>query len=171
MATRVGPGDLPSEAVELILAMLSPRDRAAAAATCRHWRQVEVSSRLLYGDVTLSGHDLTPEDAERDVSSMRRWLAARIEAIQHIKMWTPYPLDSVANGVVDLLASANKLMSLQCISSETRLGHLLSSVARLTSLRALHILAPEVDGRALTLRARDIAKLKPLRNLRTVRLV
>lgn len=111
MPERVFTGeDLPAAAVEQILLLLSPVDRAAASATCRAWRAIEVSSRLLYGDVTLDGASLTPSEAERSASSVGSWLAARLGVIQHFKLWTPYPLDSLASGVVDLLASANKLM-------------------------------------------------------------
>lgn len=106
----VNVGDLPAAAIEQVLLYLSPVDRAAASATCRTWRNIEVSSRLLYGDLTLDGQCLGPECGGEGAYSVGSWLAARLEAIQHFKLWTPYPLDSLASGVVDLLASANKLM-------------------------------------------------------------
>ncbi|KFM27068.1 Ras-related protein RAB1BV [Auxenochlorella protothecoides] len=166
----VGVADLPAAAVEQILLLLPPHDRAAASATCRTWRSIEISSRLLYGDVTLDGHSLGPADGDGTARSLGSWLAARLEAIQHFKLWTPYPLDSLAGGVVDLLASANKLASLQYVSSDQGLPAALGSLAKLTSLRALQILVPGDGGASLALRARDISKLKPLRNLRAMRL-
>ena len=171
MAPRaITVGDLPAAAIEQVLLYLSPVDRAAASATCRTWRSIEVSSRLLYGDLTLDGQCFGPECGGDGASSVGSWLAARLEAIQHFKLWTPYRLDSLASGVVDLLASANKLLSLQYVSSDKSLSRSLGSLAKLTSLRALQILVPSDGGAALALRARDISKLKPLRNLRAIRL-
>lgn len=122
-AAALGPGpralsctlraihDLDAESIELIFAFLPPEDRRSAAAVCRLWRRIHNSSTRLWGTVLLSGERVLAAAASAAAAgSVGAWLAARLEAMRAVRLWSPgAPLEAFASSLAALLSRENRV--------------------------------------------------------------
>ena len=79
---------LPEDAFSIVLSLLGPADRAAAAATCRAWRRAHNQSRLLWGTLTISRQSV---DEALSVEDVVCWIAARLGAIGTLTLGAAAP--------------------------------------------------------------------------------
>lgn len=103
--------DLDQETIELIFTFLPPQDRRSAAAVCRLWRRVHNSSTKLWGSVLLSGERIVQAAASAAAAgSVGAWLAARLEAMRAVRLWSPgTPLEAFASSLAQLLSRENRV--------------------------------------------------------------
>ncbi|PSC76801.1 leucine rich repeat [Micractinium conductrix] len=163
---------LNEEAIEIIFTFLPVEDRRSAAAVCRLWRRVHNSSTKLWGSVLLSGERIMQAAASSSAGSVVAWLSARLEAMRAVRLWSPcHPLETFASGLAQLLSREGRLQSFSIVSSDVSVSRLLAELPGLTSLQLLDILAPALaPGQGLVVKARELARLKPLRNLLSLQL-
>ncbi|EFN59504.1 hypothetical protein CHLNCDRAFT_138138 [Chlorella variabilis] len=162
--------ELDEEAIELIFTFLPVEDRRSAAAVCRLWRRVHNSSTKLWGSVLLSGERIAA--ASSSAAAIVSWLGARLEAMRSVRLWSPcLPLEAFASGLAQLLSRENRLQSFSYVSTDASVSRLLGELQGLTSLQLLDILSPAFgSGQGLVVKARELAKLKPLSNLLSLQL-
>ena len=110
VCTHLAIHELDEEAIELIFTFLPPSDRRSAAAVCRLWRRVHNSSTKLWGSVLLSGERIVQAAASAaSAGTLVTWVAARLEAMRNVRLWSPYPLELFAAGLAQLLSRENRL--------------------------------------------------------------
>lgn len=130
--------DLDAESIELIFAFLPPEDRRSAAAVCRLWRRIHNSSTRLWGTVLLSGERVLAAAASAAASgSVGSWLAARLEAMRSVRLWSPgAPLESFASSLAALLSRENRVQ-VRAAAAAAAAGQNASAWCRLAQRRWL----------------------------------
>lgn len=172
----VAISELNEEAIELIFTFLPPEDCRSAAAVCRLWRRVHNSSTKLWGTVLLSGERVVQAAASSSAGTVVAWLSARLEAMRAVRLWSPcHPLESFATCVAQLLGREGlpRLQAFSYAGADASISRLLAELPSLTSLQLLDILSPFAlagQGQGLVVRAKELARLKPLRNLLSLQL-